>query len=442
MNKDGQLPLADNKKEVKVLKKRIFGSFFATQKRQKKVYEQIKERAAGDFDFYIMSLFAGIIITLGIIIDSAAVVIGGMLIAPLVWPILAMALGVCMGRPRLLQTALGTILKSTLVILLVAILLGLIVPDLVIENKEFLQRTSPTLFELLIGLAAGFVGAFIIAYPKIGSAIAGVVMAAAIVPPIATIGLSIGRGDFDAAAGALLLFLSNLIAITFAATILFLISNFSPTSEIGHEKSKSGFRWSLLFLVIIFIPLILTTKQTAEAVKNNKIIKGVVQSSLEQVSVSELQISEQNGILTASLTLNANESITKDQISAMENILLKQLGKPVILKIKILPVVEAGDDVFSKWKKIMDIESALEQEKQKQLEQEKLDEDLVKCPVAVNGIKIIRAYPISIGCPVCPKVISCGDGREFPGQSFNEALGECEDLLFAGGAPCFQEASE
>ncbi|NQT49706.1 TIGR00341 family protein [Candidatus Kuenenbacteria bacterium] len=422
--------------EKQQLKRRFFKSFFVSSKRQAKVYNQIKERAEGDFDFYLMTIFAGIIITAGIIIDSAAVVIGGMLLAPLVWPILAMAVGVCMGRSHLLQKSLITILKSTLVILVVAIFLGLLFPDLVIESNEFLSRTSPTIFELIIGLAAGFIGAFIIAYPKMGSAIAGVVVAAAIVPPIATLGLSLARGDFDLAAGAFLLYLSNLVAITFAATILFLISNFNATSATAEEKRKSGFRWSLLLLIVILVPLILITKQTAAGVKQNKIVKDVVISSLENVSISDMKIQEEDDILIASITIRSKENITADQVSAIENVLMKRMKQPIILKIRVVPVIEAGQNLFDKWQQVKDIdEQVVETDTGPDIIDKELS-GLMNCPVSVNNKKFTRMYPVEVGCPICPKIISCSDGQEYIGQQYNEETGLCEEILFVGGTPC------
>ncbi len=189
-------------KENIVKKTSVFFRFFRQNpKRQDKVYEQIKNNAKCDYDFYVLTIFAAIIITLGILINSTAVVIGGMLIAPLVWPIMAMSVGIAMGRTALLQKSLFALLKSILVIIAVSIVFGFIVPELVLENNELLERTSPTILELVVGLAAGFIGAFIIAYPKLGSAIAGVVVAAAIVPPVSIVGISLARGDFNSATG-------------------------------------------------------------------------------------------------------------------------------------------------------------------------------------------------------------------------------------------------
>jgi uncharacterized hydrophobic protein (TIGR00271 family) len=415
--------------------KNVFRPFFLDKKRQEKVYGQIKENAKPDLDFYTMTIFAGIIITLGIIIDSTAVVIGGMLIAPLVWPILALALGITMGRSRLLQSSMFTLLKSILVILIVSVLVGLIVPDLVIENNEYLSRTSPTLFELLIGLAAGFIGAFIIAYPKMGSAIAGVVVAAAIVPPIAIIGLSLAKGDFGAVGGASLLLISNLIAITFAAAILFLISNFRSRSEQAKEKRKSGFRWTMLLLVVIIIPLVLITKQTALEVKQITVVKDVISSSLDNVAISEIKVVEKDGMLTVTVALRSAEKITASQIEAVQNVLVKRLNQAVFMKVNIIPIVAPGQDLFESTPPAV-IETDVSTLKPELEAIVEAVEGFIKCPVVLNEKKLTRYYPEEVGCPICPGIISCGDGREFPSQNFNVNSALCDDINFANGAPC------
>jgi uncharacterized membrane protein len=120
------------------------GPFSVDCKRQEKVYEEIRESAKGDFDFYVLLISASIIITLGLIINSSSVVIGGMLLAPLVWPILALSMGIIKGRSKLLQESVFTLLKSTILILVIAIFLGLIAPDYTLKGNEFLSRTAPT----------------------------------------------------------------------------------------------------------------------------------------------------------------------------------------------------------------------------------------------------------------------------------------------------------
>lgn len=115
---------------------------------------------------FILLSFSTIIIALGLVINSAAVVIGGMLIAPLVWPILSLALSIMKGKSRFVGEAVVTIFKSSLIILLLSILVGLLVPNVALNSQEIISRTQPQLYELFIALVSGFIGAFIVSYPK------------------------------------------------------------------------------------------------------------------------------------------------------------------------------------------------------------------------------------------------------------------------------------
>jgi len=295
--------------------KKCIGPFCIDNDRQKKVYREIKESAQGDFDFFVLTIFSGIIITLGLVVDSSAVVIGGMLLAPLVWPILALSLGIVKGRSKLIQDSSFTLLKSTLLIFVIAIIIGIISPSYALKGTEFLSRTSPTIFELFIALAAGFVGAFVIAYPKIGAAIAGVVVAAALVPPIAVMGVSIVHGNVSLAGGAFILYLSNLIAVTFSASVLFFIAKFKgPSSESGQERRKSNMRWTLLFLLVLMVPLFLITSNTIKENKQQKIVREIIGATIPEAVVTNVSIDE--------------------------DVLSKGMNKEVISRITVVPIIK------------------------------------------------------------------------------------------------------
>src|SRR5680860_555758 len=128
-----------SKEKIKDIKK-MMDPFHLDCKRQEKVFEEIKENAAGGFDFYILTIFAGIIITLGLVVNSAAVVIGGMLLAPLVWPILCLSMAIIRGKSKLIQSSVFTLLKSASIIFVIAFLLGIISPQYYLLGREFLSR--------------------------------------------------------------------------------------------------------------------------------------------------------------------------------------------------------------------------------------------------------------------------------------------------------------
>ncbi|MFA7169494.1 MAG: TIGR00341 family protein [Candidatus Paceibacterota bacterium] len=316
------------------------GPFHIDPERQRKVYDEIKTNAENDFDFSVLTVFAGIIITLGLIIDSSAVVIGGMLLAPLVWPILALSLGLVEGKSKLIQNSAYTLLKSAIAIFLISFAMGFISPEYALTGGEFLARTSPTIFELFIALASGFVGAFVITYPKIGSAIAGVVIAAALVPPIAVMGISIAHRNLSLVGGAFLLFLSNLIAVTFSASLLFMVAKFKgPSSEIGQEKRKNNLIWTILFLFVITIPLLLMTNKVVEEKDQQVLVEETMMATISDAKIKDIEIENKKEITTINITIEYPGELSEESVDDIKEILSDKIDRTVVLKVTIIPVV-------------------------------------------------------------------------------------------------------
>jgi len=134
--------------------KKIFNLFNLSEARQQKATLQIKEGVQEDLDFYILSFFSAIVITLGLILDNASVIIGGMLMASLVWPMLALALAIAQSNIRLFKISLFSLVKVGLITLIVSYLIGLIWPFTEF-NHEIVSRTQPSILELVIALVAG-----------------------------------------------------------------------------------------------------------------------------------------------------------------------------------------------------------------------------------------------------------------------------------------------
>jgi len=330
--------------KIKEIKKYI-DPFHIDKKRQGKVYNEIKESAKGDFDFFVLTIFSAIIITLGLIVNSSAVVIGGMLLAPLVWPVLALSLAIIKGRSKLLQSSVSTLFRSTVVILLISFVLGFISPEYALKGSEFISRTSPTIFELFIALAAGFVGAFVITYPKIGAAIAGVVVAAALVPPIAVMGLSVSHGNLEMAGGAFILYLSNLIAVTFSASILFLVSKFKgPSTETGQDKRKSNIRWSLIFLIVMAIPLLLITSEAIKEKNQQNAIRQIINARFPRATITSVDVEDKGEVVVIDVTIQHSDILTENQVDNLAEILSQKMKKTVVPRITVVPIVKLWEN--------------------------------------------------------------------------------------------------
>lgn len=220
--------------------------------------------------FWTMLLLSGVIATAGVLGDSTATVIGAMIIAPLSTPIMGTALGI-VKRENL--SGLRFVLLGSLLVIALGAATTLITPgspDL-LANSQITGRTSPGLLDLTAALATGLAGAIGMSRRDVAAVMPGVAIAISLVPPLAVVGICLGEGNVIFAAGAMLLFLSNVIAMIIGGTFIFTALGFA-------QEGHSGFGWTAdevertdvganhrarlvltVFLVLVFIPLAANT---------------------------------------------------------------------------------------------------------------------------------------------------------------------------------------
>jgi uncharacterized hydrophobic protein (TIGR00271 family) len=198
--------------------------------------------SALSLQFLLILALAGTIASLGLMADSAVAIVGAMLIAPLMRPILAIAYGVVTGRRTLLSRAFMTLLIGVLVTVLIAWLteqiLGLREP-----TREIMARTRPSMIDLGVAVAAGIAAGLASIRRNIADTLPGVAIAVALVPPLCVLGITLSIGAFDQAWGAALLFAVNLVAIVLCAVVVFLID--------GHGLLRHAWAWMLLILTLV-----------------------------------------------------------------------------------------------------------------------------------------------------------------------------------------------
>lgn len=170
--------------------------------------------------FWTMLTLSSVIAAGGILTDSTATVIGAMIIAPLSTPIMGIALGAVQRRRT---TAAAFVVLGCLLVVLVGAAASLVVPrafDL-LTNSQISGRTSPGLLDLIAALATGFAGAVALARKDVAAVLPGVAIAISLVPPLVVTGVCAGQTSWWLALGALVLFLSNLLALVFAGMVVF-----------------------------------------------------------------------------------------------------------------------------------------------------------------------------------------------------------------------------
>lgn len=204
----------------------------------------------------VLLVLSTIIATAGLLSDSAAVVIGAMLVAPMMNPVLASAGAVVMGWSKRFYGATWLVLSMGAGAIVLSGFITLLSPEIVFIPEQVLARTRPTFYDLLIALAAGSAGAYTITRKESG-AIPGVAVAVALLPPLASAGVLLVTGEFELAVRAVVLFFTNLVAMVLAGALTFMACGVSPASARRHSatfiKNKL---WLFALLVLgISIPL-------------------------------------------------------------------------------------------------------------------------------------------------------------------------------------------
>ena len=208
---------------------------YVARERRDEVLADIHQGSTPTALYYVLLGTSALIAGFGLLADSAAVVIGAMLVSPLMTPIFGISVGLTRGNSALVARGMMAVFGGALLAIFLCFLLGLL-PFSLEQTEEMLARTKPTLLDLFVATLAGLAGCVALIDARISAALPGVAIATALTPPLATSGLSLAFGHYQGAWGAFLLFFANLLAILFVAAIIFTISGFVTKAELGTKK--------------------------------------------------------------------------------------------------------------------------------------------------------------------------------------------------------------
>jgi uncharacterized hydrophobic protein (TIGR00271 family) len=303
----------------------------------------VRRDARPDTDFFIMMGLAATIATYGLLQGSAAVIIGAMLVAPLFTPILAGSLAIVQGDIRLVRLSLEAALKGIALAIGIAVVLTALSP-LRTLTIEISSRTSPNLFDLAVALASGAAGAYAVARKDVATALPGVAIAAALVPPLCVIGVGIAIGDPRVTAGSILLFVTNLIAITLAGSITLLLLGFRPAAGAEREaRLRLGILTFLILLTAITIPLGIIFVNAAQTYQTEQIIERVITEELgphSDVTLVAFEHEKDGDELIIQAEVFTTSSLDETLGYELSQALRNSLNQAVTLRLIAVPVQE------------------------------------------------------------------------------------------------------
>ncbi len=211
-----------------------------------------------DVNYLLLILFSTIVTAVGLLENNVAVVVGGMVIAPLLSPNIALSFSVVMGERDLFIKSLKTLISGAFIAFIISLGLGFFWQD-PLNSTELLSRTDVRISSMLLALASGASGVLALT-SGVSSVLVGVMVAVALLPPTVTAGVFYGAGDFDLGSKAGLLLLVNVVCLNFAALLVFLYKGVMPRTW-QQKKKANRLKWTvslILILVIIFITIFLS----------------------------------------------------------------------------------------------------------------------------------------------------------------------------------------
>ncbi|MCP4540444.1 MAG: DUF389 domain-containing protein [Chloroflexi bacterium] len=323
---------------------RVFGLMpNLTLQEQAKVYRIVQRGSRPSTDFFVLITLASALASFGLLLDSPAVIIGAMLVAPLMSAILGMGLSIVKGDLRFLWRALSTTLRGILLAVLTGFVVGLVMPGASITD-EILNHASPTLLDLGVALAAGAAAAYAISRPDVSAALAGVAVAAALTPPLATVGVGLALQRWWISGGALLLFLANMVSIVAIGGITFFLLGFRP--EPGHPSRamilRRGIQSATVLLLLVTIPLGILTNQSLRELRLQQEIESALHAELVQMAGAELVYWETtsestNGTLYLDVTVRVPRTMAHQDARTLQEGVAQHLNRPVALSLSIVP---------------------------------------------------------------------------------------------------------
>ncbi len=290
--------------------------------------------------FTVLLFLSTVIATFGVLNDSTATVIGAMIIAPLMTPIMATAAALVVGK---MDWSLRSLLLVTLGVLLVIItsfLIGAVVNAIsfisITQNSQITSRISPRLTDLFIALASGAAGAFAMSRDDIADSLPGVAISISLVPPLCVVGIALSAGQWTVAGGAMLLFLTNLFSILLAGggVLALLGLGAAATQNLQGHRRRNAFLIIGMGLLLVTIVLASTSIRIARETLTEYRIVQPVKEWLAQTDYEPERVTARGDVVRLVILGEGDLPPLSDLVSAIES----RTRRAGVVELVIVPV--------------------------------------------------------------------------------------------------------
>lgn len=318
-------------------------SFLDMEKEMKgEVAQKIQKESQADRLYWIEIILSSLIATFGLLQNSVAVIIGAMLIAPLLRPIQGMGFSLATGQGKYFFRSFSLLVGSIFLSVGLAFIFSLVLP-IKYESEEILARTAPNILDFFIAIASAVIALLSLSYNRLSESVAGVAMAASLMPPLAVIGIELSFGNLSLAWGSFMLFFVNIIGILVVASLMFLFYGFTPHQAEFQKRMLQKVLAIFGIAVLLSFPLSQTLVNISDRIKAQEesveIISELLEANNAKSGVSRVNIvtlDRDSVEITAVLRLPENEPFYQEFLEKMEKALAQALEKDIELDIEII----------------------------------------------------------------------------------------------------------
>jgi len=278
--------------------------------------------------FVTLMVLSTLLSTTGLFANSSPVIIGAMILAPLMSPIVSFSMGIIRSDTSLTNQSIKTLFFGILTAILFSSFFTYLMPLKEI-TPEMTSRLHPNLLDLMVAIFSGIAGAYASSKAEVAKSLAGVAIAVALVPPLSVTGIGVGMLNPDIIYGSFLLFITNLVGITLSAAFAFMVLGYAPV----HRATKAIVYTSIM-LVIISIPLYFSFMSLIEKNEHFNQLKALsfVEVDNNKLELQILNIDTDNEKVSIEMNVLSSKIVTDKELHKLKNILEKKVQKSVILK--------------------------------------------------------------------------------------------------------------
>ena len=300
----------------------------------KDLLTSLKDSASFSYTYLTLMILSTLLATTGLFANSSPVIIGAMILAPLMAPIISLSMGVARADEYLLIKSAKTLVIGIFMALLFSSIYTLFIP-LEQITSEMQGRLNPNLLDLMVAVFSGIAGAYATSKEEVAKSLAGVAIAVALVPPLSVTGIGIGLGNIDVIFGSFLLFVTNLVGITLSATLTFMVLGYAPI-----KRAKKGVFYTSILMALITIPLYVSFMQVVE--KNDYLsklnsVKNLV-SNDKKIELNIKKLENKSSAIFLSIEVVSSKHLELENYRDIKKKLEEKVDKKIVLKI--IPIIE------------------------------------------------------------------------------------------------------